>query len=236
MNKHPLTSTASDEESVKSRRKFLQQLAGGTLLAVTGTELANAAVRHIIYPGRHGHQPIRHPAGNELTHPLRSRFWSRKSLAQEQNIYAPAHKTLSFEHAHTGDKLKLTYFERGNYVEDALQEINYLLRDYHTDAIHPIDTALLDQLYDLKQILGVSKPFHIVSGYRSPFTNAQLRKHSHGVAEHSYHMKGRAIDIQIGGVSARTIKNAALTMARGGVGYYPYNNFVHLDTGEFRTW
>jgi uncharacterized protein YcbK (DUF882 family) len=143
---------------------------------------------------------------------------------------------LSFEHAHTGDKLNLTYFERGNYIEGALQEINYLLRDYHTDDIHPIDPALLDQLYDLKQTLGIYKPFHIVSGYRSPFTNAQLRKHSHGVAEHSFHMQGRAIDIRLEGIPAKTIKNAALAMARGGVGYYPHNNFVHLDTGDFRTW
>ena len=148
----------------------------------------------------------------------------------------PEYKTLSFEHTHTGDKLKLTYFEGGSYIQDALQEINYLLRDYHTDDIHPIDTALLDQLFDLKQTLGVNKPFHIISGYRSPFTNAQLRKHSHGVAEHSFHMQGRAIDIRVEGVSSKTIRNAALAMAQGGVGYYPQSNFVHLDTGEFRTW
>jgi uncharacterized protein YcbK (DUF882 family) len=143
---------------------------------------------------------------------------------------------LSFEHAHTGDKLKLAYFEKGKYIKDALNEINYLLRDYHTDDIHPIDIALLDQLFDLKQTLGVNKPFHIVSGYRSPSTNAELRKHSHGVAEHSFHMQGRAIDIRVEGLEAKTIRNAALTMARGGVGYYPHNNFIHLDTGEIRNW
>jgi uncharacterized protein YcbK (DUF882 family) len=149
---------------------------------------------------------------------------------------SPAYKTLSFEHMHTGDKLKLTYFERGSYIKDALQEINYLLRDFRTDDIHPIDTALLDQLFDLKQTLGLNKPFHIISGYRSPFTNAQLRKHSHGVAEHSFHMQGRAIDIRVEGVPSKMIRNAALTMAQGGVGYYPRNNFVHLDSGRFRTW
>ena len=149
---------------------------------------------------------------------------------------SPGYKTLSFEHTHTGEKLKLTYFERGNYIKDALQEINYLLRDFRTDDIHPIDTALLDQLFDLKQTLDLNKPFHIISGYRSPFTNARLRKHSHGVAEHSFHLQGRAIDIRVEGVSSKTIRNAALAMAQGGVGYYPRNNFVHLDSGRFRTW
>jgi len=148
----------------------------------------------------------------------------------------PSHKTLALENTNTGDKVKLTYFEQGNYVEDALEEINYLLRDYHNDAVHPIDTALLDQLYDLKQTLGVSKPIHIISGYRSPYTNAGLRKRSHAVAKHSLHMEGRAIDIRISGVNSRTIRNAALIMGRGGVGYYPRADFVHLDTGEFRTW
>ena len=94
----------------------------------------------------------------------------------------------------------------------------------------------MDQLFDLKQTLGINKPFHIVSGYRSPFTNAALRKHSHGVAEHSFHMQGRAIDIRVEGMSARTINKAALAMAKGGVGYYPQNDFVHLDTGEIRNW
>ncbi len=223
MNEQPLKNTIIDEDSaIASRRKFLKQMACGSLLAVGGTGIASAAVRDVIYQGRQSHSPVQ------------SRMFSRPNPAQ--NIYSPTHKMLSLEHAYTGDTLNLTYFEQGSYIKDALQEINHLLRDYHTDDIHPIDTALLDQLYDLKQTLGVSKPFHIVSGYRSPFTNAQLRRQSHAVAEHSLHMQGRAIDIRIEGVSTRTIKNAALSMARGGVGYYPHKNFVHLDTGEFRTW
>ena len=244
MNEQPLNDAIIDKDSaIASRRKFLKQMACGSLLAMSGTEVATAAVRHVIYPGRHGHahkhaQPIHTSARH-----FHSRFFSRQAHVPPEhfhspayNIHSPAYKMLSFEHTHTGDKLKLTYFERGSYIKDALQEINYLLRDYHTDDIHPIDPALLDQLYDLKQTLGVNKPFHIVSGYRSPFTNAQLRKNSHGVAEHSFHMQGRAIDIRLEGVEVKSIKNAALTMARGGVGYYPRNNFVHLDTGGFRTW
>jgi len=211
LNEQPLKNMKINEEiTVASRRKFLKTLAYGSVLALSGCGVETAAVRH---EGRHGYDHV-----------------------HTQAIHGTGYKTLSFEHTHTGEKLKLTYFERGNYIKDALQEINYLLRDFRTDDIHPIDTALLDQLFNLKQNLGLNKPFHIISGYRSPFTNAQLRKHGHGVAEHSFHMQGRAIDIRVEGVSSKRIRNAALNMAQGGVGYYPRNNFVHLDSGRFRTW
>ncbi|MGR9088070.1 MAG: YcbK family protein [Gammaproteobacteria bacterium] len=145
-------------------------------------------------------------------------------------------KALSFLNTHTGDSLKLTYFVQGRYLKDALDEINYLLRDFRTGDIHPIDPALLDQLHDLKQIFGFHKPFHIISGYRSPRTNAMLHRSSHGVSKRSLHMEGRAIDIRVEGLDSRVLRNAAVQMRRGGVGYYPRSNFVHLDTGKFRTW
>jgi uncharacterized protein YcbK (DUF882 family) len=148
----------------------------------------------------------------------------------------PSHKILSFEHTHTGDRLKLTYYEQGRYLKDALAEIDYLLRDFRTGSVHPIDTDLLDQLYDLKLLLGIRKPFYIVSGYRSPYTNARLHRTSRGVSKHSLHMEGRAIDIRVEGMDVRLIRNAAIRMGRGGVGYYPASDFVHLDTGRFRTW
>jgi len=211
LNEDPLTNMKIDEDiTIASRRKFLKQMAYGSVLALSGCGVETAAVRQV---SRHVHDH-----------------------AHTQPIHSPGYKTLSFEHTHTGEKLKLTYFEHGKYIKDALQEINYLLRDFRTDDTHPIDTALLDQLFDLKQTLGLNRPFHIISGYRSPFTNARLRKHSHGVAEHSFHLQGRAIDIRVEGVPSKTIRNAALTMAQGGVGYYPRNNFVHLDSGRFRTW
>lgn len=148
----------------------------------------------------------------------------------------PIHKALSFHHTHTGDSLKLTYYLHGRYIKDALDEINFLLRDFRTGDIYPIDTALLDQLYDLKQMFGFHKPFHIISGYRSPRTNAMLHESSHGVARHSLHMEGRAIDIRVDGVDMRVLRNAAIHLRRGGVGFYPRSNFVHLDTGDFRSW
>jgi uncharacterized protein YcbK (DUF882 family) len=158
-------------------------------------------------------------------------------IADAAGKVIPSHKTLALEHMHTGDKLKLTYFEHGRYVEEALREINYLLRDYHTGAVHPIDPALLDQLYDLKIMLGINRPFFFSSGYRSPRTNARLRKRCRcNAAKHSLHMQGRAVDFHVEGLETRKIRNAALAMHRGGVGYYRRQNFIHLDTGRFRTW
>jgi uncharacterized protein YcbK (DUF882 family) len=137
----------------------------------------------------------------------------------------------------TGDKLKLTYFEKGKYIKPALREINYVLRDYRTGDVHQIDPLLLDQLHDLRHTLGIAhRPFHIISGYRSPYTNSRLHHESFGVSNNSLHMQGRAIDIRVEGLDSHHIRNAALAMRRGGVGYYHESNFVHLDTGKFRTW
>lgn len=146
------------------------------------------------------------------------------------------HRSLTIQNPHTGEKLGLTYFEKGRYLNDALDEISYLLRDYRTGDTHPIDPELLDQLHDLKQILGLSQPFGIICGYRSPLTNAKLHAERKGVANNSFHMYGRAVDIRIERFDLRRIHNAAIAMHRGGVGYYPESNFVHLDTGTFRTW
>jgi len=147
-----------------------------------------------------------------------------------------SHRSLAIQNPHTGDRLNVTYFERGRYLSDALGEISVLLRDYRTGDIHPIDPQLLDQLHDLKQILDLSRPFNVVCGYRSPLTNAKLHAEHTGVANNSFHMYGRAVDIRIERFDLRRIHNAAIAMHRGGVGYYPESNFIHLDTGTFRTW
>ena len=148
----------------------------------------------------------------------------------------PSHRALAFQNTHTGEKLQLTYFEQGGYIEQALQEINYVMRDFRTGDVHPIDPALLDQLYELNRLFGVKSPFHIISGYRSPATNAMLRKSSSGVAKKSMHLLGRAIDIRVPVVNTHRLRNAAVAMRQGGVGYYRTSDFVHLDTGPFRTW
>jgi uncharacterized protein YcbK (DUF882 family) len=150
--------------------------------------------------------------------------------------YNCSRKVLALVNTNTGDELKLSYFENGRYLEGALQEISYLMRDFHTGDVHPIDPALLDQLYDLKVQLGIDQSFQVFSGYRSPRTNARLHHRNRNVAKHSLHMQGRAIDIHVDGIKAHKIRNAALAMRRGGVGYSRRADFVHLDTGSFRSW
>lgn len=176
-------------------------------------------VHSIIQPG---HQPLIQPVQETVSLAEHGRFGSHRSLA--------------FQNPHTGDKLNLTYFEKGRYLTDALEEINFLLRDYRTGDVHSIDPELLDQLHDLKQMLGLSQPFGVICGYRSPLTNARLHAEHSGVANNSFHIHGRAVDIRIERFDLRRIHSAAIAMHRGGVGYYPESNFIHLDTGTFRTW
>ena len=233
----------NESDIISSRRKFLKNMAYGSLLMAGGIGVANAKVKHIASHTVLAHHPANHKKRvHDTLHQHLSSYkpsYKSSSTMEARSIFdrnSPSHKMLAFHNTHTGDQLNLTYFEEGRYIKDALHEINHLFRDYHDGTIHPIDPALLDQLYDLKHTLEVRKPFHIVSGYRSPATNADLRKHSDGVAKNSLHMEGRAIDIRIEGVDTRRIRNAALAMQRGGVGYYGRSDFVHLDTGTVRTW
>lgn len=150
---------------------------------------------------------------------------------------APVNRSLILHNQNTGEKLKLTYFEKGRYIKPALREINHMLRDYRTGDVHAIDVSLLDQVHDLKLLVGANnRPVHIISGYRSPFTNNRLHYETCGVANNSLHMQGKAMDIRIEGVDCRHVRNAALAMRRGGVGYYHESNFVHIDTGKVRSW
>lgn len=145
-------------------------------------------------------------------------------------------RTLSLFNLHTGEKLKATYFEGGDYVPDALEAMNHLLRDFRTGDIHPIAPNLLDLVNTLQSRLETSQTVHVISGYRSPLTNAALHERSAGVASHSLHMKGQAMDIRMPGVELVHLRNAALDLQRGGVGYYPASDFVHVDIGRVRRW
>lgn len=144
-------------------------------------------------------------------------------------------RTLRFYHTHTSERLTVTYFDDGRYVPAALGAVNHLLRDFRTEKVHVIDPSLLDQLFALNQSCD-GRRFEVISGYRSPKTNAMLRHTTKGVAAHSLHLKGRAIDVRLEGCDTARLHRAALAMARGGVGFYPRSDFVHLDTGRFRTW
>jgi len=145
-------------------------------------------------------------------------------------------RSLSLVHTHTGERLSSVYFENGEYQAAELARISYVLRDFRTGEVHPVAPAVLDILADLRTLADRDEPYEVISGYRSPQTNAALRRRSSGVAEHSLHMQGRAIDVRLPGFSTRRLRELALGMRRGGVGFYPQADFVHLDNGSVRFW
>jgi len=159
-------------------------------------------------------------------------FLPRTALAQT------GARSLAFDNLHTGETLKLDYWVNGQYLPDALAEVNHLLRDFRTGEVHPISPTLLDLLAVLRVRLETSQPVQVISGYRSPLTNAMLRsRHEHsGVASKSLHMQGLAADIRIPGRSLAAVHAAALAQRGGGVGYYPDSDFVHVDVGRVRSW
>ena len=145
-------------------------------------------------------------------------------------------RTLALWHTHTREGLDVAFADASGYRAAGLACLNAFLRDFRTDEIHTIDPALLDLLHRLSGELQPSEPFHVISGYRSPRTNLTLRSKSAGVARYSLHMEGKAIDIRLPGVPLARLREAALDLRRGGVGYYPESDFVHVDTGRVRTW
>lgn len=148
----------------------------------------------------------------------------------------PSPRSLSLFNLHTGESLKATFFEGGTYVPDALGAMNRLLRDFRTGTVHPIAPGLLDLVATLTDRLETRETVHVISGYRSPETNAALHARSRGVAAHSLHMDGMAMDIRIPGVPLARLRDAALSLQRGGVGFYPGSDFVHVDVGRVRRW
>lgn len=145
-------------------------------------------------------------------------------------------RKIALYNTHTGEHLKAAYWENGEYVPEALTAINYHLRDFRSGDIYPIDPLLLDMLFLAHYEVGSNKPFAVISGYRSPTTNAMLAEHSGGVARGSLHMEGRAIDVRLADREVSDLYKVALDMKVGGVGYYGASNFVHIDTGRVRTW
>ncbi len=156
--------------------------------------------------------------------------------AARRSLAAGERRELSFLHTHTGEHLTAAYYEAGAYQPQVLGRVNELLRDFRTETVFPIDPRALDRLYALQVMAGHSAPFEIISGYRSPLTNAALRSHSHGVAEHSLHMQGRAIDVRLQGYPTRQLALLARAQLSGGTGFYRASDFVHVDTGAVRTW
>lgn len=157
------------------------------------------------------------------------------TLAAKNDNNTP--RILSLRHLHTDEELRVAYRIGDHYQRDALERLNHFLRDHRCEETTVMDPRLFDLLHDIQQRTGNPEgTFEIFSAYRSPSTNAQLRRVSRRVAKHSLHMSGKALDIRLCGSSTRTVRDCAIAMRRGGVGYYPRSGFVHVDTGDFRTW
>lgn len=150
--------------------------------------------------------------------------------------FSPSARKLSLFNTHTGETLESTYLVKGRYRPEALARINHILRDHRTGEVAQIDPGLLDLLHALSRELRSRSPFHIISGYRSPATNAMLRRRSRSVAAHSLHMDGKAVDIRLPDRDLGSVRQAALDLSRGGVGFYPVSDFIHVDVGRVRFW
>jgi uncharacterized protein YcbK (DUF882 family) len=145
-------------------------------------------------------------------------------------------RKLSLLNLHTGERISATYWAEGTYQTSELKDINRVLRDHRTGDIMEIDNDLIDLLNILHHKMEGKKPFHVISGYRSPKTNEALRNNTSGVAKKSFHMQGRAIDVRLPGRQLASLQKAAISLHAGGVGYYSKSDFLHIDTGHVRHW
>jgi len=154
----------------------------------------------------------------------------------QTNLSAEPERKLSLLNLHTGESLNATYWAEGQYQTSELAAINHILRDHRTGDVTQMDSGLLDLLNTLHQKMGSKQAFQIISGYRSPKTNAALSQKTNGVAKKSLHMQGKAIDIRLPGCQLSDLRKAAISCQTGGVGYYQKSDFIHIDTGRVRRW
>ncbi len=143
---------------------------------------------------------------------------------------------VAFRNAHTGESFSGVYRVGDKYLPEAFERMNYVLRDFRTQEVFPMDPHVIDLLSIIKRKMGVDDQYHVLSAYRSPKTNAMLGNRSRAVASNSFHMYGQALDIRLPEHSTKKLRNVAKSLEAGGVGYYPRSNFVHIDTGKPRTW
>ena len=136
----------------------------------------------------------------------------------------------------TGERIDTIYWIEGDYIKDAVKEINLFMRDWRTNDVHHIDTRTIDIMAAAHNLLDVDEPYMLLSGYRSPKTNAMLRSRSSGVAKNSRHLRGQAADLRLSSRSVSQMFRAASSCRGGGVGRYSGSNFVHMDCGPVRTW
>lgn len=158
------------------------------------------------------------------------------SAVTVKSAQLPMERTLALENLHTGDQIQAAFWTPEGYQADVLQSFNQALRDHRADLTTDMDIRLLEMLSALSRRVDAKAPIQVISAYRSPQTNEMLRRKGHKVAKRSYHMKGQAVDIRIPGVELRDLHRAALSLKRGGVGFYGRSNFVHVDVGPVRRW
>lgn len=170
-------------------------------------------------------------------------FLKRSTAAAMALVVSPqvfAHveteRRIGFSNLHTGELVDAVYWADGQYVPEELARINEVLRDHRTNDVFPIEPGLLDVLHNLRRATGIAKPFDLFSGYRSAKTNAMLHEATNGVAKKSLHMMGMAADVRIAGYDLRRLRDVAVSLKAGGVGYYAKSGFVHVDIGRIRYW
>ena len=159
--------------------------------------------------------------------------WARAAVGEPSET---GPRALAFRNLHTGEEIEVTYRVDGELDPAALREIDWVLRDFRTGEARPIDPRLLDLLWRLQAELGTTAPYEVISGYRSPATNTMLRRQGRGVSRISLHMQAMAIDVRLPDRPLEALRNAALGLRKGGVGYYPASGFVHVDVGRIRFW
>ncbi|USD42261.1 DUF882 domain-containing protein [Vibrio sp. SCSIO 43135] len=150
--------------------------------------------------------------------------------------YPDKPRELAMNNLHTGETLETQYFNGHQYLEAELARLDHICRDFRRNEVHPMDKRLFDNISQIQSMIGTSNEVQIISGYRSPATNEALRSQSNGVAKKSFHMLGQAIDFRVEGVDLKLLRDAAIELKAGGVGYYPGSNFIHIDTGPVRNW
>ena len=160
--------------------------------------------------------------------------WARRAGADSGAELEP--RALALRNLHTGESVDVVYRADGQLDHGALREIDWVLRDFRTGEARPMDRRLVDLLWRLRATLDTTEPYEVISGYRSPKTNAMLRREGRGVSRVSLHMRAMAIDVRVPGRSLTTLRDAALALRLGGVGFYASSDFVHIDVGRVRFW
>lgn len=198
-----MTSSAKPNSIVSDRRSFLARM-GSLGLGVA----ASAPVAGVLMSSASG----------------------QAHAAQSIQLDAKAPRRIHLVNAHTGDDVEVVYFTRGMYIDENMAKLNYLMRDRRANVAAKMDTALYDQLLRIQIALNTDTPVHVLSGYRTPETNAKLRRRSSGVAKYSLHMEGRAADIYVPGIPVKKLRSAAVSLASGGVGLYSKSNLslIHI--------